>query len=74
MNTNRDFSIVDENAGIEVFVFTEFHKQSKKWIPVYSHAADIKTGMPVYVDDRGKYTEMVLARIEELNATDKRVK
>lgn len=74
MNTNRDFSIVDQDKGIEVFVFADFDQKSRKWFPIYSHAADIKTGMPVYVDDRGKYTEMVLARIEELNATDNRSK
>jgi hypothetical protein len=65
--TSKDFSIVDTDKNIEVIVFTDFNNHTKQWEAVYSHATDIESGMPVYVDDRGMYLEKVKLYLKEMN-------
>jgi hypothetical protein len=65
--TSKDFSIVDTDKNIEVIVFTDFNSNTKQWEAVYSHATDIESGMPVYVDDRGMYLEKVRLYLKEIN-------
>lgn len=69
---SKDFSIVDQDKNIEIIVFTDFNSNTKQWEAVYSHATDIESGMPVYVEDRNMYMEKVQLYLKEMNnATNK---
>ena len=62
-----DEAIKNAKEAIELWIET-----ANQWEATYSHATDIESGMPVYVEDRGMYMEKVQLYLKEMNnATNK---